>query len=85
MTKEQLNALNKMFNQLEELEKLFRRYELGRLNLCVNIDGFTVDNEILNKIARKYTVSVVEDLKEEIKKRKTELESISVLQLNKLV
>lgn len=81
----QLTALNIMFKQLEELKNLLSKYELGRMKVGARVDGYTVDNEIFNKIADKYAVNIIEDLKEEIKKREAELESISILQLNKLV
>ena len=85
MTIEQLTSLNVMYKQLEELQKLLRRYELGRMKVGARVDGFTVENEVFNKLADKYAVNIIEDLKKEISKRETELESLSILQLNKLV
>lgn len=85
MTIEQLNVLNAEFKQLEELKKIIRRYKDDRLVFGVRVDGFSVDNEILNKITKKYAIYVIEELKEEIKKRETELDSLSILQLNKIV
>lgn len=85
MTIEQLDALKEMFRQLEELKNLRRRYGQGRMKIGARVDGYTVENEVFNRIADKYAVNIIEDLKEEIKKRETELESISILQLNKLV
>ena len=85
MTIEQLTALNVMYKQLEELQKLLIGYEQGRMKLGARVDGFTVENEVFNKIADKYAVNIIEDLKKEISKRETELESLSILQLNNLV
>lgn len=85
MTIEQLKVLNDEFNQLEELKRFHRRYEEGRLALSVTIDGFTRENKILNSIVKKHTQKVIEDLEKEIKKRETELESLNILQLNKIV
>lgn len=44
-----------------------------------------MENEVFNKLADKYAVNIIEDLKKEISKRETELESLSILQLNNLV
>lgn len=85
MKKEQLDALKEMFYELEEMKKNLKRYEEDRFMIVASIDGFTSSNNFLNKIVKKYTKNVVEDLKEEIKKRETELESISIVKLNKLV
>lgn len=82
---EQLDALKEMFSQLEKLKRFLKLYEKDRLMIVASIDGFTISDDILNKIVKKYTKNVVEDLKEEIKKRETELESISIVKLNKLV
>ena len=85
MTIEQLTALNVAYKQLEELQELLRRYEQGRMKVVARVDGFTVQNEVFNKLADKYAVNIIEDLKKEISKRETELESLSILQLNNLV
>lgn len=85
MTLEQLAALNELFKQLETLKKYLRRYEENKLEVVVRVDGYTVDNKILNKIVKKYTVNIIEDMKNEIKKHETALEGISILQINKLV
>lgn len=85
MTLEQLEALNELFKQLEDLKKYLRRYEEDRLEVVVRVDGYTVDNKILNEIVKKYTVNIIENLKNEIKRRETALEGISILQLNKII
>ena len=85
MKKEQLQALNELFQQQEDLNYYLRRYEHGKLVLRVRVDDYIVDNKILNKIVEKYTVNIIQDLKEEIKKTETAIENISILQLNKLV
>ena len=85
MKKEQLEALNELFQQQEDLNHYLRRYEQEKLVLCVKVDGYTIDNKIINKIVKKYTVNVIQDLKEEIKKTETAIDNISILQLNKLV
>lgn len=87
MTKEELQALNELFKQEEDLKNYLRRYEQDRDSfvLCARVEGCTIDNKIVNKIVKKYTVNIIEDLKEEIKRRETAIESISILQLNKLV
>lgn len=82
---EQLTALNVMFKQLEELQRLLIKYEQGRVKVGAWVDGFTVENEVFNKIANKHAVNIIEELKEEIKKREEKIENISILQLNKLV
>lgn len=85
MKKEQLQALNELFEQQEDLKRYFRRYEQGRLVLGARVDGYPIDDKIINKIVKKYTVNIMEDLKEEIKRREIAIESISILQLNKLI
>ena len=85
MTLEQLEALNELFKQLEDLKKYLRRYEEDRLEVVGRVDGYTVDNKILNEIVKKYTVNIIENLKNEIKRRETALEGISILQLNKII
>ena len=85
MKKEELQALNIIFEQKEELNYYLRRYEHGKLVLRVQVDNYITDNKILNKIVEKYTVNIIQDLKEEIKKTETAIENISILQLNKLV
>lgn len=85
MKKEELQALNELFKQQEDLKHYLRRYEQDRLVVGVRVDTYTVDNEIINKIVKKYTVNIMQDLKEEIKKIEVAIENISILQLNKLV
>lgn len=85
MKKEELQALNELFEQQEDLKHYLRRYEQGRLVLGARVDGYPIDNKIINKIVKKYTVNIIEDLKNEIKRHETALENISILQLNKLV
>lgn len=85
MTLEQLEALNELFKQLEDLKKYLRRYEARKLEVVVRVDGYTVDNKVLNEIIKKNTVNIIENLKNEIKRRETALEGINILQLNKLV
>lgn len=78
MTIEQLTALNVMYKQLEELQKLLIGYEQGRMKLGARVDGFTVENEVFNKIADKYAVNIIEDLKKEINKREKEFKSFTI-------
>ena len=85
MTLEQLEALNELFRQLEDLKKYLRRYQEDRLEVVVRVDGYTEDNKILNEIVKKYTVNIIENLKNEIKRRETALEGISILQSNKII
>lgn len=85
MKKEELQALNELFKQQEDLNYYLRRYEEGRLEVVVRVNEYTIDNKILNKIVKKYTVNIIENLKEEIKKTETAIENISILQLNKII
>lgn len=57
----------------------------GRLSLYLSGAYSNTIDHILKDIVQKYEKLVIEDLEQEIKKRETELESISILQLNKLV
>lgn len=79
---EQLEALNKIFKQKEELKFLLKRFEKNEFEICVrDPNGFVRYNSLLYDIMKKYKVNIIEDLKAEIKKRETELESLSILQL----
>jgi hypothetical protein len=84
MTKEQLEELNAKFDKLKKLRGYIDSYIEGDLNIRVNIRSYREDDEILNKIIEKYTVAIIGELKEEIKKREKELDGISILQLDKL-
>lgn len=85
MKKEQLIALDKSFKQLEELQDVYERIKKGNLSLYLNTTYSKIIDPILYDILQKYKNFVIEDLKKEIRKRETELESISIFQLNKLV
>ena len=85
MKKEELQALNELFKQQEDLNYYLRRYEEGRLEVVVRVNDYTIANKIINKIVKKYTVNIIQDLKEEIKKTETAIENISILQLNKII
>lgn len=86
MTLEQLEALNGVFEQLEDLKSQLKRFENNEFEICVrNPNGYVCYNSLLYDIMKKYKVNIIEDLKNEIKKRETVLEGISILQINKLV
>lgn len=82
---EQLEELNKKFEQLEELQRVYERIEKRNSSLYFSGTYSQVIDHILKHIVQKYEKLVIEDLKEEIKKLETELESISIVKLNKLV
>lgn len=83
---EQLEALNKLYKQKEELKFLLKRFEKNEFEICVrDPNNYVQYNFLLYDIMKKYKVNIIEDLKNEIKRRETALESISILQLNKLI
>jgi hypothetical protein len=85
MKKEQLEALVKIFNQQENLQSFLERFEKNELEICVrDPNGYVRYNDLLYDIMKKYKVNIIEDLKEEIKKRETALEGISIIKLDKL-
>lgn len=70
MKKEQLEELIKIFKQKEELKILLKRFEQNEFEICVrDPNGFVRYNSLLYDIMKKYKVNIMEDLKEEIKKR----------------
>jgi hypothetical protein len=86
MTLEQLEMLKGVFEQLEDLKYQLKRFENNEFEICVrDPNGHVRYNSLLYDIMKKYKVNIIEDLKNEIKRRETALESISIVQLNKLV
>ena len=68
--KKELEALNKIIKQKEELKILLNRFEKNELEICVrNPNGYVCYNSLLYDIMKKYEVNIIEDLKNEIKKR----------------
>lgn len=83
---EQLEELKEKFEQLEDLKYQLKRFENNEFEICVrDPNGYVRYNSLLYDIMKKYKVNIIEDLKNEIKRRETALEGISILQLNKLV
>lgn len=73
--KKELEALNKIFKQKEELKILLNRFERNEFEICVrDPNGNVLYNSLLYDIMKKYEVNIIEDLKNEIKKRETAIE-----------
>ena len=73
--KKELEALNKIFKQKEELKILLNRFEKNEFEICVrDPNGYVRYNSLLYDIMKKYEVNIIEDLKNEIKKRETIIE-----------
>ena len=70
---------------LEELKSFYERSKKENVSLALCTTYSNIIDTILHDILQKYKKFVIDDLKEEINKRETELESISIFQLNKLV
>lgn len=68
--KKELEVLNKIFEQKEELKILLNRFEKNEFEICVrDPNGYVRYNSLLYDIMKKYEVNIIEDLKNEIKKR----------------
>lgn len=85
MKREQLQALDKKFKQLEELKSFYERSKKENVSLAFCATCSNTIDQILHDILQKYKKFAIDDLEKEINKRETELESISIFQLNKLI